>query len=147
LRRAFAAAAAIALVLLAGCGSSKLSTKQLRARASSVCKVAARKTARIPTPTNPAAGAAFLKRGIAALTPQVAALGRLKPPADVAAVYENSVHGLKQQLELAARTLRHLKAGDDPVAAMQALQRRLTPIESTVDGGWRALEIPACINL
>lgn len=145
--RLAAAAAALALLLLAGCGGGKLSTKQLRARASSVCKVAARKTGRIPTPTDPAAGAPFLKRGIAALSPEVAALGRLKPPADVANVYENSVHGLEQQLELAARTLRHLKAGDDPVAAMQSLQRGLTPIESTVDGGWRALEIPACINL
>ena len=143
----FAAAAAVAAILLAGCGSSKLSTRQLRARATSICTVAARKTSRIPSPSDPAGGAEFLRRGIAVLTPEVAALRRLKPPSDVADVYENSVHGLEQQLRLAGVTLRHMRAGQDPVLAMKTLQEQLSPIEDSVDGGWRALEIPACISL
>jgi hypothetical protein len=139
--------AAVAALVLAGCGSSKLSSKQLRARATAACTVAARKTTHIPTPTDPAGGAAFLKRGIAVLTPAVAALKRLKPPPDVANVFENSVHGLEKQLDLVERTARYLRDAQDPVLAMKTLQQRLTPIEAGVDSGWRALEIPACINL
>jgi len=136
-----------AALLLVGCGSTTLSSKQLRTRATSMCTVAARKAGNIPTPTDPAGGAGFLRRGVAALSPEVAALKRLKPPSDVADVYENSVKGLEQQLSLVSATIQHLRRGQDPVVAMKTLQQRLSPIEASVDGGWRTLGIPACISL
>jgi hypothetical protein len=144
---ATALAAATALVMLGGCGSNSLSEKQLRAHAASVCTAASRRANRIPTPTDPADGSAFLKSGITALQPEVIALKALRPPHDVADVYEASVRGVAQQLSMLELTLRHLRGGQDPVVAIKTLQEHLAPIEASADSGWQTLEIPACIGV
>jgi hypothetical protein len=145
--RAAAALAPLLVVLLAGCGSApELSDTQLRVRATSLCSASNRKTARIDTPGSPAAAEAFLKRGIAVLTPELAGLRGLRAPGDLADVYQTSVDAFSRKLDALRSTVGKLRAGQDPVVAMKTLQQRLTPIESTEDGAWSALRVPACLN-
>jgi hypothetical protein len=132
--------------LVAGCGSSRLSSNQLRSQATAVCSAATRQTKRIPTPRSPAEGRVFLSRGIAVLTPELARLRRLEPPADVADVYRTSVQAFSHKLAALRATVHELRSGANPVTAMAALEQRLAPIESSEDGAWRALEVSACMN-
>jgi hypothetical protein len=138
----------VALVLLlAGCGgSTSLSDKQLRARATVLCATAARRAGRIPTPKSADHSVPFLNRGIAALKPELAGLRSLRPSDDLSDVYETSVRAFSQKLEALEKTVRKLHSGEDPVVAWKTLQQRLGPLESAEDAGWRALQVPACLN-
>jgi hypothetical protein len=134
-------------ILLGGCGgSTSLSEKQLRARATALCATAARRAGRIPTPSDESQSPAFLNRGIAALKPELAGLRALKAPDDDADAYHVSVDAFSKQLDELERTVRKLHSGEDPVVAWKTLEEKLGPLESTADGGWRALEVPACLN-
>lgn len=149
MRRPLALALAVAIaiaVLMAGCGSSRLTPTQLRARATTICTVAARQTNRIATPASPAQGADFLRRGIAVLTPELASLRTLKAPDELAQVYSASIEAFSQKLDALKAAVHEMDSGANPVTAMAALQQRLAPIESVENGGWRALEVPACLN-
>ncbi len=137
---------ALAAVTFAGCGSNELSDKQLRTRASTVCRTTARQTNRIPTPSGPDGGAAFLRRGAVLLKPEVTRLGALRPPSDLAEVYRNSVRAMGDEVSELELTARRLRGGLDPVVAIKTLQEQLGPLESTADGGWRALDVPACLS-
>jgi hypothetical protein len=132
--------------VLAGCGSTPLSTSQLRTGVTRVCTVAGRETNAIARPRSPAAGAAFLKRGLAVLRPELAQLQAFRPPSDLAQVYRISLDAFSGKLGALTRTVRALDRGADPVPAFQALQRRLAALEAAENGGWQALEIPACLN-
>ncbi len=91
MRRAGSVAAA-AVLALAGCGGSgRLSGDQLRSRATALCAAAGRQTDRIPTPSSPAGGASFLKRGISVLEPELKRLKTLRPTDDLAQVYATGV--------------------------------------------------------
>jgi hypothetical protein len=145
-RRAVLAAVCAAL-MLGGCGGGgPLSGDQLRSRATAFCSAAGRQTERIPTPSSPAGGAAFLKRGIAVLEPELRQLKTLKAPDDLAQVYSTGVGAFAQKLKALRAAVRELDSGANPVTAMTALQQRLTPIETAEDGAWQALEVPACVN-
>jgi hypothetical protein len=145
--RPAAASAIVIAVLLAGCGgSSKLSGDQLRTRATTLCADAGHQTDRIPTPSSPAGGAAFLKRGVAVLEPELAGLKVLKPPTELAQVYSTSIGAFSQKVNAIKAAVRELGSGANPVTAMTALQQRLAPIELAEDGAWQALEVPACLN-
>jgi hypothetical protein len=142
-----ALAALIATVLLAGCGGSgSLSGDQLRSRATALCSSAGRQTDRIPTPSAPAGGESFLKRGIAVLTPELKALKKLRAPSDLAQVYATGVGAFTQKLSALKSAVHQLDSGASPVTAMTDLQQRLAPIETAEDGAWQALEVPACMN-
>jgi hypothetical protein len=140
--------AALAALALAGCGSgSRLSARQLRLQANAICSQANRRTARIPPPRSTAGTAQFLNRGIRVFTPELVKLRHLDPPNDdVADVYRTSVQAFSQKLSALKRTVRELDQGVSPVTAMTELARRLTPIESSEDAAWRALEVSACLN-
>jgi hypothetical protein len=145
MRRALPAALAAALAA-AGCGGGSLSTPQLRSDATRVCSLADRQTGGIPTPRSPADGAAFLKRGIAVLRPELVRLRGLRPPVEAADVYDTSLTMFARKVTTLDATVHELGAGADPVAAFHSLQRRLAPIEVQENDAWRALEIPACMN-
>jgi hypothetical protein len=147
MRTALVLGALIALAV-AGCGSgSRLSARQLRLQANAICSQANRRTARIPTPRGAAGTAQFLNRGIRVFTPELVKLRRLDPPnEDVADVYRTSLQAFSQKLSALKQALRELDHGVSPVTAMTELARRLTPIESSEDAAWRALEVPACLN-
>ena len=137
-------AAVVAALILGGCGSSPLSSSDLHNDATQVCRTVSRLANRIATPTSPAGTEAFLRRGIAALTPELAGLSALHPPSDVADVYTASVKAFGQKLTYLKDALRDLQSGEDPVIALKTLQRELTPVETQENGGWQALQIPAC---
>jgi hypothetical protein len=137
--------AAVALAIGA-CGSSSLSNSQLHTQATRICALATVRTARIPTPSSPAGTAAFLDRGASALTPALTRLRRLHPPSEVADVYTATVGTFAQKISYLRGTARDIQHGADPVRALQQLQARLAPLESQENGGWEALELPACMN-
>ena len=139
--------AVLVAALLAACGSApELSDTELRTRATSACNAANHQTARIPTPHSPTDAETFLKRGVAAFTPELSRLRALRPPSDLADVYKTSVDAFSKKLTALRTTLANVRRGRDPVVAMQALQQRLAPIEATEDGAWNALQVPACVN-
>ena len=140
------ALSAVAILLIAGCGSSELSDKQLRAQAAHVCATATTRTDRIQTPSSPARGAAFLTSGIAALQPEFDQLKAIRPPSDLAQVYAISVAAFSRKLAALKTAAHHLDRGADPVITIKRLQHRLAPLESSEDGAWQALQIPACLN-
>jgi hypothetical protein len=139
-----AALALLVAVALAGCGASSLSAVQLRTAATRVCTVAGRRLNRIHTPALPAQGAAFLSRGIAALRPELAALGRLRPSGGMAGALDRGRAATAKMLKVLQSTLKGLKAGNDPVVAIKTLQQDLIGLEQQATAAWRAAEIPAC---
>jgi hypothetical protein len=138
--------AVLAVLACSGCGSKPLSSTQLVSQGTRVCALAGRQTDFIASPKSPAGTTAFLKRGIAVLTPELAALKALKPPSDVADVYSTAIGSFSQKLAALKDTLHALNHGEDPVLALKALQLKLAPIESQENGAWQALQLPACLN-
>jgi hypothetical protein len=138
------AALLMAAPLVAGCGSDTLTDSQLRARATRICTLATRRTDRITTPTTPGQGAAFLSRGITALSPELKALKRLSAPGDMGGDYRDAVDATGAELVALRSTLKGLRAGNDPVVAIKTLQRELKPAEARASSAWTTLELPAC---
>jgi hypothetical protein len=139
------AAVLLAAVLLAGCGgSTALSDSQLRSRASRICTLATRRTDRITTPMMPSQGASFINRGIAALTPELTALQRLRAPGDMTDDYRDALEATSAEVAALRSSLKGLKAGNDPVVAIKTLQQQLKPAETKAGFAWSALELPAC---
>jgi hypothetical protein len=138
--------ALIAAPILYGCGSSSLSTTQLRSQATGICAGTQALTAGIPAPATPAAGASFLKRGIRELEPELARLQRLHAPSDLAATYGSSLQAFSQELRVLRTTVRNLDSGADPVIAIKTLEQQLAPIEAQANSAWRTLQIPACAS-
>jgi hypothetical protein len=136
-----------AAVLLVGCGSSTLSSSQLRRKAGHVCQAAQQRSETIPAPAHPENGARFVAQGIAALGPQVAALRRLKPPDELADDYAAALRATDRELAALRAAERGLRAGDDPVAEIRTLQRRLDPAEDAAAGAWHAVGVPACTTV
>jgi hypothetical protein len=120
--------------------------KRLRAQAGRVCTKALDADALIRSPAVPAGTAAFLRRGIAVLGPELAALRRLRPPSERADEYRAAVDALDRELTILAATVHDLDRGADPLRAIKALQRKLAPAEVTEDAAWRTLDVPACVN-
>lgn len=139
------AALAVLLAALGGCGSSALSSSQLHTAATRICSGAARRTDRIAAPASPGQTQAFLKRGIASLTPELTQLRALRPPGEVSDVYRATVQDFAQQLGDLRIAMHDLGSGEDPVIALKTLQHRLAPLESDENGGWQALQLPACL--
>jgi hypothetical protein len=147
LRRACAPIVALALALAAGgCGggSPSLSARQLRTRASNACAVATRRLNLIPTPQVPSQGAGFVRRGVAALKPEVAALAALHPEGEMGVDFRRAQTATEQELKALQSTITGLKAGNDPIVAIKTLQAQLAPLEKQASAAWRALKIPAC---
>jgi hypothetical protein len=146
--RAWAASLPVAgALMLAGCGSSTLSSGQLHHRAARICALAQQRSESIPTPSDPGNAARFLRDGIAALGPQVRALHKLKPPSDLADDYDSALRASDRELSVLHSTLHSLDAGADPVMATRTLQRRLDPVEDAAAGAWRRVGVPACARV
>jgi hypothetical protein len=148
LRRACAPALALALALmLAACGSSSvMSAEAFRTAAARVCTVATQRLNRIPTPQVPSAGAAFLRRGIAALQPELATLSTLQPGGELGAHFARARTATSQELAALRSSLKGLKAGNDPIVAFKTLQTQLAPLEKQAAAAWRAVGVPACAD-
>lgn len=139
--------AALALVVtlgLAGCGSTSLSAQQLHTGARRVCRVAVQRLNGIPTPQMPIAGSVFLKRGIAVLEPELAALERLRPGGGLAKNYTRALDATRAELAALQSTVNGLKAGNDPVVAIKTLQQQLLVLEPRTASAWAAVGVPAC---
>lgn len=143
-RRGLTALGLAAALALGGCGSSALSASQLRSSATAICELARQRTNRIPDPSAPSGGKQFLARGIAALEPELAALRRLVPPADLAAELKLALSASADELGALQTTVAGLVRGGDPVVALGTLQRRLSPLETHGNAAWQGLGITAC---
>jgi hypothetical protein len=133
-----------AATLVSGCGGSPLSNDQLHTDATRICSLTTARTNGIPTPGSPAASATFLDRGIAALTPELEGLQALHPSGDDADVYKSTVKTFAEKVRALKDAQHGIDRGDDPVRTLQELQRKLGPLESQENGGWDALQLPAC---
>ena len=137
----------VGALVLAGCGSSTLSGGQLHHRAARICASAQQRSESIPAPSDPDNASRFLREGIAALSPQVRALHRLKPPSELADDYDSALRSSDRELSVLRSTLRSLDAGEDPVTATRALQHKLDPAEDAAAGAWRAVGVAACTTV
>jgi hypothetical protein len=145
-RLACVAMLAVALAT-AGCGgSSSISTRQLRTDAGRVCTVATQRLNGIPTPQVPSQASSFLRRGIAALTPEISALAALHPTGEMAVHLRRAQATTERELKVLESTLKGLKAGNDPIVAFKTLETQLAPLETQAGAAWRALGVPACAD-
>jgi hypothetical protein len=142
-----AAALACSALLLGGCGSSALSSTQLQRKAGRICTTAQRGTESIAAPTDPARAERFLRRGISALSPQVAALHKLNASSDIEDEYAAAVRATDHELALLRSALRGLTAGNDPVVAIKTLQDELGPAEDAAARAWHEVDVPACTKV
>ena len=147
--RALAAAAvalAVAVALAAaGCGAPSATLVSLRAQAAHVCTGAQARSAEIKPPAVPAQTAAFLRRGIAVLRTELAALRTLRAPREQTGAYSTALGSLARELTILTGTTHDLDRGADPLTAIKTLQHRLAPVEAKGDAAWRTLGIPACV--
>lgn len=148
LRRACAPALGLIVALAAaGCGGSGSMPEQvLRTQAARVCSVATQQLNSIPTPQVPSAGAAFLRRGIAALRPELAALSAIHPSGELGVHFSKARDATEQELKVLQSSLNGLKAGNDPLVAFKTLQTQLAPLEQQASTAWRALGVRACAD-
>jgi hypothetical protein len=144
IRRA-AAASALALAV-ANCGATPPSMARLQNQATRVCDQARARGAAIRAPAVPAQTGAFLKKGLALIRPELAALRRLQPPRGDAGAYSAAVGAMTREVNLLSSTAKALDRGADPLSAIKTLQRRLTPVEADDDAAWQTLGVPACVT-
>lgn len=141
------ALALLALVLLAGaCGDDSLSEDELKARATAICSRAAAAADRVPVPTRPSEGNAFLSEGLAQLRPAVRRLGALKAPEELRERYDRAVELAREELKLITRHQRLIDRGEDVIDTFRQLDGKLAPLIARENAYWRALDIPACVR-
>jgi hypothetical protein len=141
----WAVLASVVALAVAGCGGSSESMQKFRAQAARVCTRALDAGAQIRPPTIPADTTSFLRRGIAALAPELANLRRLRAPDDQAAAYTAALGALARELTILTTTVHDLDRGADALPAIKTLHRRLAPVEAEGDAAWRTLDVPACV--
>jgi hypothetical protein len=141
-RRALLAAGL--LTALAGCGGSTLSAQGLRSDAAVVCEHASARLSQIAQPSSAVAALPFLRRGAAVLGPELAALRRLAPPADLSSRYHATLAEFGTAVEIVRGTTAVLEHGGDAVASFASLEHELSPIVASENAGWRTLQIAAC---
>jgi hypothetical protein len=146
-RRACAPALVLALAAT-GCGggSSSMSAHALRTAAARVCVVATQRLNRIPTPQVPSQGESFLRRGIAALSSELAALSAMHPGGELGVRFANARNATEQELTALQSSRKGLKAGNDPIVAFKTLQTQLAPLAKQAGAAWRSLGLPACAD-
>jgi hypothetical protein len=141
-RVASAVLLACLLAGVAGCGAAgPLSNAQLRDRAADLCSAATLRLDRIPTPSSPAGGAAFIASGMRIVQSEQRQLGELR--ADDPR-YRGAVGELSLELRAMRSAVRGLHSGNDPVVAIKTLQAHLGPIEGRAAANWGALGAPSC---
>lgn len=149
MRRAWGTAlSAVALPLalgLSACGGTQLSSAELRNRAGRICAAADARTDAIASP-GLTGTATFLRQGLAALTPELAELERMRPRGAAATVYASALSDLRAELADLATAEHSLQHGGDPTVVFPALQSELTPLESAENRAWHALGIPGCVG-
>jgi hypothetical protein len=147
MRPCAAAVAVLGAAAIAGCGGSgRLSSSDLANQATQICALASKQTDRIKSPINPTGSAVFLRQGITALTPELAQLRKLHPPADAQDVYTTAINSATKKLALLRTASAQLAHGDDPVSTLQSLEQQLAPVVQQENGAWQSLGIPACVN-
>ncbi len=138
--------AGVVALAVAGCGSTSPTEARLVAQASRICAQADDQGARIAPPAIPARTGAFLRRGIATLTGELADLRGLPVPHAQAGTYSTAVDSLTQELLILTGRVHDLDRGADPVPTVKALQRQLAPVEAKSDAAWRTLGVPECVT-
>ena len=146
MRRAAAASAAALCLVLMGCGSSALSDRQLRADATRICTITRARTNRIAVPSSPAGGERFLRRGIAALRPEIAGLRVLSAPSALGNTYGRALDALTFELAEIEVAVARLHQGADPIQIFRILASRMAALETQANGAWTSLQIPACLQ-
>ena len=119
--------AGLAVLGLSGCGSKPLSSTQLVTQGTRVCTRAGQLTDVIAAPHTPAGTAAFLRRGIAVLTPELVALKALRPSTDVADVYSTAIDSFSLATDIAEELVRRgvaFRSAHERVAVWSRLAAR-----------------------
>lgn len=138
--------AVLCAALVAGCGSSSLSTSDLRNAASTICRSASAGLARVSNPTTPAGAGRFLRQGIRILTPELAQMQTLHTSGQARHELDGAVRAFGRKLTLIRGAERDLGRGEDPLIMIRTLQQQLSPIVAEENGHWAALGIPACLS-
>ncbi len=143
-----AAAALLTAAIIAGCGSSGLSSPvALRTRATDACKDTSPVIPPAAPEPTPKQLVVFLSKGAQGLQKELVQLRRLHLAAgEVNAVFSAALRALQAQVSALNQTVGIINGGEDPVLAFKALQQKLGPLEKQADGAWSALQIPACLE-
>jgi hypothetical protein len=131
---------------LAACGGDSLSASQLRDTTVKICAAADRITDQIATPTTPKEGVEYLRRGVAALTPELNQLRTLHPPSDLADQYRTALDATASEIRALQNGMKGLRAGGDPVVEIKTLQHHLAPLEAKADRAWASADIRGCMS-
>lgn len=135
----------VAALGLAACGTApRLSSTQLRDRASTICSTASQAANAIPSPGLTDVGR-FLDRGTAVLGPELSALRALHPGGAAGVTYEQALRSFAAELAAIARAADALRHAANPTTTVRSLQRELTPLESSARRAWTDLGISACL--
>ncbi len=139
-------AAALFAALVAGCGSSTLSTRDLRTAASTICRSASTSLARVGDPASPAQAGRFLQRGVLILTPELAQLRTLHASGRAGQELDAAVQAFERKLTQVQDAERALGGGEDPLIAFRTLQQQIAPTVAEENRHWQALGIPDCLS-
>jgi hypothetical protein len=142
-------AAALAAVILSGCGGSSGldSPVALRRAATAICKSTA--PVKAPPAGEPSSKelTAFLSEGTSNLQSQLTRLTQLhSATGEVGDVYRGALGALSSQLRALRAATAAIKRGEDPALAFKALQAQLSSLQQQADNAWVALQIPACVE-
>jgi hypothetical protein len=143
--RARALAAGAVALAVAGCGTSSSNWSNVRAEVARECTRAQARGAEIKPPAVPSQTAAFLRRGIAVLGPELSALRAVRVPSEQSGPYSTAVGSIARELAILTDTARGLDRGADPLSTIKVLEDRLAPVEVAGDAAWRTLGVPACV--
>jgi hypothetical protein len=138
--------AGVATLAVAGCAAASPTLGRLQAQATRVCTRALGQNVKITAPAVPAQTAAFVRRGIAVLRPELVRLRALRAPSKQAGAYSAALDSLARELAILTSTAHDLDRGADPLTTVKTLQHRLAPVEADNDAAWRTLGVPACVN-
>jgi hypothetical protein len=123
-----------------------MSARQLHAGATRACTAATQRLSAVRTPRLPSDGAAFLRRGIAAMQPELTALATLHPDGELGRQFDSARKATQRELAALQSSLKGLKAGNDPIVAIKTLQAQLLPLEKQATAAWLALKMPTCVD-
>jgi len=140
-------AGALALALLAGCGSDgRLSAKDYRATAAGICAQTKRETDALGRPKGTSDFKVFLDRGLKVTDRNLRRFQALKPPKDLQSAHDAIVAAERTGQRRLRAIADRLHGDSRDVAFLRQVQPELAKISSSTQARYRAAGLTGCAN-